>query len=814
MYSFSNFLSRTTLPLVAALAFCLSAVTIAQAATLEQRAVYTVKILPAGDAAEVGQCSAFAFGDISDGGTGCLGGFVDNEVLGPPALSGGDGIAADGLGGTLTIETGKTDASGNTAFSLDAFQMDPYLATPGGTFKTTMTPPDGALNGGGSVDALGGMTLDVSGRSGVAQFFEGSIGVQPWNIDDSTAVDANGDPITNEWEPFVTGRSSNFDPAAGDTNLTLTGRPIGDENTDGILDAVLVSVGNVGESWPPFDGTPYSEAFNVQFELISAKPVANPDLLVGAPATPLTIDIATDLLANDTHATGDTITLDSFTQPVQAGSAIVDNGNGTLTYTPDPALIGANADSFTYTIIDTVAETDTTTVTINLATGNPPVANDINFVTDEDTPLDLDPTTNDSDPDGDPLTIITFDATTVAGGTVVDQDPADNILTYNPLANFSGPDSFGYTITDGNGNIASATVFVTVNPVNDGPECQDVSFNTGIDEPLPIDVDNDLLSTCSADAEGDTLTLAAVQTPTDQGGNVSSDGAGTLTYTPAQGFSGEDRFTYTVSDGTDTDTKTITVNIGKILGNFTMINPAGLTIGGTNDIAATWDGSLNTAVTDTNFNMTIGSESDQPFNGFTWDAHNIRAFGPGSYSFDTTCSTAQLEAGIAVCGGGPFLDMTVGAGQTGAHMLFDWNTTINIDVVLVWDEDGAFENDDPAGQLYQGPAGPTPALDSVYDFISRDVEGDGVPGAAMVDGSFIGFRANFNLCFSQGCPSGAGIEVDVPAATISSPSLGGQGCTLGATSTGLLKRSDWLIVAGFVGWFALAAKRRRHKKLH
>lgn len=69
---------------------------------------------------------------------------------------------------------------------------------------------------------------------------------------------------------------------------------------------------------------------------------------------------------------------------------------------------------------------------------------------------------NDSDPDGDPLTVADFDAVSEAGGAVVVDD--DGALTYTPPADFWGPDGFTYTIDDGNGGSATAHVRVTVTP--------------------------------------------------------------------------------------------------------------------------------------------------------------------------------------------------------------------------------------------------------------------------------------------------------------------------------------------------------------
>jgi hypothetical protein len=422
------------------------------------------------------------------------------------------------------------------------------------------------------------------------------------------------------------------------------------------------------------------------------------------------------------------------------------------------------------------------------------VANDLNVVTDEDKPLDIDPTVNDTDDDGDDLTVTDFDNPTVEGGTVADQ--GNNILTYNPPANFNGMDSFGYTISDGNGGTDKATVLITVNPVNDPLVCTDVNFITPLDTSLAIDVDADLLSTCT-DPEGDAISLASTTQPAQPGSTLNDDGAGTLTYDPAPGFTGNDSFTYTATDGTDSDTRTVFIDVGKVLGNFTMLDSSGITFGGTNDVATTWDGSLNTAETDTNFNMTMKTDSDFPFFGFVWFAHDIRVFGPGNYSFDTSCTVPQLQAGVADCGGAPdeFLDLNVGAGQIGAHMLFDWNQTENIDVVLLWDMDGVFTNPDPAGALYLGPAGPTPSTDCVYEFVSRDVDGDTVPGAKMIDGPFIGFRANFNVNLTRNCEAVAGAGAQ--KSRIDSPDTG---CSIRNAVVVPSRRSDLLLLLAFTAW--------------
>ena len=120
------------------------------------------------------------------------------------------------------------------------------------------------------------------------------------------------------------------------------------------------------------------------------------------------------------------------------------------------------------------------------------------------------------------------------------------------------------------------------------------------------------------------------------------------------------------------------------------------TFGGTNDITAMWDDTLNTSVDSTNFNMSLGSGSDAPFFGFAWSVHHVRVFSPGSYSFDTTCSVGQLESGISSCGGSSadYLDLVIGTDQIGAHMLWNWNGNVveNVDIAVLWDIDGVSDS--------------------------------------------------------------------------------------------------------------------------
>lgn len=181
--------------------------------------------------------------------------------------------------------------------------------------------------------------------------------------------------------------------------------------------------------------------------------------------------------------------------------------------------------------------------------------------------------------------------------------------------------------------------------------------------------------------------------------------------------------------------------------NFTMLSGPDAITGGSTDVSGTLDTSkICTTTACTDFGLTLSSA--QQFFGHTWTAHDIRVFAPGDYTFDSTCSTAQIRGGTANCGGGPadMLHMSVGPGQLGAHMLFDWNVqpsgaNANIDVAIVWDINGAFTGN----PLYTASGAAPWDGSTIWNLVSTDDDGDGVRGIPMVDGAFVGSSANFNL---------------------------------------------------------------------
>jgi len=192
----------------------------------------------------------------------------------------------------------------------------------------------------------------------------------------------------------------------------------------------------------------------------------------------------------------------------------------------------------------------TVTITVSAVNDDPLTADD-QLDTDEDATASINVLVNDVDVDGDSLSITAFDATTVQGSTVTCSDAGD--CTYTPVLNFNGIDSFTYTASDGHGGSGTATVHVTVAPVNDNPVANDDAATTDEDTSIVISVlanDNDL--------DGDSLAVSSV-TPGANGSVVINDD-GTVTYTPNADFFGGDNFTYSISDGNG-GTATATVHV-------------------------------------------------------------------------------------------------------------------------------------------------------------------------------------------------------------------------------------------------------------
>jgi VCBS repeat-containing protein len=239
---------------------------------------------------------------------------------------------------------------------------------------------------------------------------------------------------------------------------------------------------------------------------------------------------------------------DPLTYRIVSGPA-----NGTLTgvapnmsYTPRNNFIGA--DSFTFVANDGVVDSNVATVgiTVTSPTNQPPVANSQSVQTDEDTRVRIRLTAEDAE--GKSLKFLV-----VSGpqhGRLTGHAPN---LRYRPDSDYNGPDSFTFKVSDGTSESNIATVSITVRPVNDAPEAEDVVVRKTGSGPV-----SGLMR--ATDADGDTLRFRVVGEPVR--GTVTVDAAtGGFVYTPPPGAKRSDvRFSYVANDGT-IDSQRATVKI-------------------------------------------------------------------------------------------------------------------------------------------------------------------------------------------------------------------------------------------------------------
>lgn len=284
------------------------------------------------------------------------------------------------------------------------------------------------------------------------------------------------------------------------------------------------------------------EVLNVTVLNDNAAPEAADDTAVTDEDTAISINV----LANDSDADGDALTVIAANA---ANGDIVIEADGALTYTPDADFNGV--DTVTYTIDDGNGGQNSADVAVTVnAVNDGPVSADDNASTDEDISVSINVLGNDTDADGDTLTVI---AASAANGQVVIE--TDGALTYTGNANFNGADTITYTIDDGNGGQDSATVAVTVNAVNDGPVAANDSATTDEDISITVNVlAND------SDDDGDALTITAASAAN---GQVTVNPDGTLTYTGDANFNGADTISYTIEDGNggaDSADVAVTVN--------------------------------------------------------------------------------------------------------------------------------------------------------------------------------------------------------------------------------------------------------------
>jgi len=600
-------------------------------------------------------------------------------------------------------------------------------------------------------------------------------GALPLVVD--TAANTNeyamGDGVGIGGNPMADGPFPNFNANFDFTALTLT--VFSDET------APVITLGGGGASVTLTQGDPWTDPVTCS-DAIDGAITSGPGLTLGGdvvdPDTPGTYNLTyscTDLSGNSANASrtvtvvaagapvitvlgNNPLTFEAAASYTDPGATCTDPEDGDLTATglsdDSSTTVTSNvvgAYTVTYTCTDsaltsstatrTVNVVDTTAPTISLSAACPiAVLGGPGFI-------DPTPTATATDVvDGD-----LSGSVAISGGPVTSPPFAATAL--------SRIFNLAYSVSDAAGNDAIAACQIIVgNPTPvvtlSGAANVTVSEGDGYTDPGATCQDFNVASPGTPDA----LTATA---------DISVD-----TTTPAGTYT----ITYSCTDAdmnTGIATRTVTVSgaggytaVATTSGsNFSMLDPTGQYVGGAMDIFSNWDGSLLSSTTQTTVNMTMGSALPTPFFGDPWTAHHIRVFGPGSYSLITSR-------------GNP-LSFTVGPNQIGAHMLFNWSTTSDIDVAIVWNINGTFDGNGPvSGQ--------------VFNLVSVDGDGDGFPGIRMPDGPFTGFSANFNINFT---PAYTLPVAEAPLLTAAQGSAttrtvvtGGGNVTVTANTTGTF---DW-----------------------
>jgi hypothetical protein len=173
-----------------------------------------------------------------------------------------------------------------------------------------------------------------------------------------------------------------------------------------------------------------------------------------------------------------------------------------------------------------------------------PSADDISTVTDQNQALDI--TLTGTDPENEALT---FQIVQNPGGGSVSLN--ESTATYTPTPTYTGTDYFFYVANDGSSNSDQARVEIVVNDINLAPTAIDSSYTIYADTEIDITLEG-------VDIDGDNLNYSIVTGPTN--GSYEQYNINHIIYTPNEGYSGSDSFTFVVNDG-EYDSSEGTINI-------------------------------------------------------------------------------------------------------------------------------------------------------------------------------------------------------------------------------------------------------------
>ncbi|WP_283404382.1 tandem-95 repeat protein [Roseibium denhamense] len=503
----------------------------------------------------------------------------------------------------------------------------------------------------------------------------------------ATAFDANGASVTTAIDPTLfAGAGSDSDIVADGTSSAVLG-----ETTSDTVDGISTNAAS-------------TDIIGVTNALITEDVVT-------------TIDIDS-LLDNDTDAEGDTLVItgvagsDSDAAATTATSAngavltlidVDDDGvYDEIDYDPtsSDALQALKSDeslndTFEYQVSDGNGGTDTATVTVAVqGVNDAPDAVDDTAETNEDEAVTIQVLDNDTDVDGDDLSISSFEV--VSGGGSVSESNGD--LVYVPADDYSGEATLSYTMSDSHGATDTATVTVTVNAVNDAPQIAlddtDISYSDTSG--------NDSFSTASisysiTDTEG-AFDYFTISNPNGEiPGSFSYDpsrSSGALVFIPddsvLESLTADQSFSYDVT-AYDTEgassTETITVNVSATNDTATIVGNTSGSV--TENTSTTVTGTLSITdrdgATSSSVKTTSGKYGDLQYSyadgGWTYtldtssNSHHddVEALGPGStltetFTVSSLDNTASETVTITINGSDDAADVSYSVGDPSASI--------------------------------------------------------------------------------------------------------------------------------------------------
>jgi hypothetical protein len=287
----------------------------------------------------------------------------------------------------------------------------------------------------------------------------------------------------------------------------------------------------------------YSEEVSYQVPATNTAPTSNDGAITVTEDTPATGRLS----ASD--AEDDGLAYSIVGQAGKGSVAITDASTGAYRYTPNANANGT--DTFTFKANDGALDSNTATVTVTVTPVNdPPVAVNDAAQTDQDAMVAIDVLANDSDVDGDGLSVAS-----VTQGTKGTVAISGKQINYSPKANQTGTDTFAYTASDGKGGASTAQVSVTIASGNHPPVASSGTVTT-----VKGTTVSGKLS--ASDVDGDALTYSIVSPPDKGVIKITNPATGAFTYQPGRKATGSCSFTFKVNDGkTDSNTATMAVII-------------------------------------------------------------------------------------------------------------------------------------------------------------------------------------------------------------------------------------------------------------